>query len=79
VSSVINKIKQAAITVVGIDEDEIEIDTTWEDLGFDELDNVEFFMEIEEVFGIEILDKQAEDIHTIDALVDFLEVEHGIS
>lgn len=41
-----------------------------EDLGADSLDNVEAIMEIEDHFGIEIVDKVAEKIKTVEDLVD---------
>ncbi len=41
-----------------------------EDLGADSLDNVEAIMEIEDHFGIEIVDEVAEKIKTVEDLVD---------
>lgn len=77
-STVISKINQSLLDSAGIAEEDIANDATWEDLGLDNLDEIEFFMDIEEVFGIEISDSEAEGIHTINALIEFLEKEHDI-
>ena len=44
-----------------------------EDLGADSLDTVELVMALEEEFGIEIPDEDAEHILTVGKLVDYLE------
>jgi len=42
------------------------------DLGLDSLDTVEVVMAIEEEFSIEIPDKDADTIHSIDKAVDYI-------
>ncbi|MCJ1378030.1 Acyl carrier protein, mitochondrial [Xylographa soralifera] len=42
------------------------------DLGLDSLDTVEVVMAIEEEFSIEIPDKEADAIHSIDKAVDYI-------
>ena len=44
-----------------------------EDLGADSLDTVELVMALEEEFGVEIPDEDAERILTVGKLVDYLE------
>jgi len=44
-----------------------------EDLGADSLDTVELVMALEEEFGLEIPDEDAEHILTVGKLVDYLE------
>jgi acyl carrier protein len=44
-----------------------------DDLGADSLDTVELIMELEEEFGIEIPDEDAEKITTVGAAVDYVE------
>ncbi|KAL1900776.1 mitochondrial acyl carrier protein [Ceratocystis pirilliformis] len=45
------------------------------DLGLDSLDTVEVVMAIEEEFSIEIPDKEADSIHSVDKAVDYI-VQH---
>jgi len=42
------------------------------DLGLDSLDTVEVVMAIEEEFSIEIPDKHADTIHSVDKAVDYI-------
>ncbi|KAL5598305.1 hypothetical protein BROUX41_003636 [Berkeleyomyces rouxiae] len=42
------------------------------DLGLDSLDTVEVVMAIEEEFSIEIPDKEADSIHSVDKAVDYI-------
>lgn len=48
-----------------------------EDLGADSLDAVEVVMKLEEVFGIEIPDEEAEPLLTVKAVVDYLDRKFG--
>lgn len=43
-----------------------------EDLGADSLDVVEIVMQLEETFGIEITDEQAESVRTVSELLEQL-------
>lgn len=42
------------------------------DLGLDSLDTTDIIMHIEEEFGISIPDEIAENIHTVEQLVDYI-------
>lgn len=44
-----------------------------EDLNGDSLDTVEFVMELEDAFGIEIPDSMAEKIKTVGDVIDYVE------
>lgn len=46
------------------------------DLGADSLDTVELVMEFEEQFGIEIPDEKAEQITTVQQVIDYIQ-EHA--
>ena len=53
---------------------EIKSDSNFQnDLGADSLDTVELIMQLEEEFGIEIPDEDAETITTVQAAVDYLD------
>ena len=47
--------------------------STLQDLGADSLDMVEIIMKLEEQFGIEINDEDAEKLHNISDVVDYVQ------
>ncbi|MBE6705368.1 MAG: acyl carrier protein [Ruminococcaceae bacterium] len=49
-----DKLKTLIADHLDIDESEITLETTFEDLGIDSLDTVELMMEVEDEFGIEV-------------------------
>lgn len=56
----------------------ISNDDSLEKLGADSLDRVEIIMKLEEQFGIEISDEEAEKVHTIGQVVDYVyKLKHG--
>ena len=56
-----------------MDEGEVATDTSFvEDLGADSLDIVELVMALEEEFGVEISDEQAESITTVAEAVEYI-------
>ncbi|MFQ5532990.1 MAG: acyl carrier protein [Candidatus Methylomirabilales bacterium] len=64
------KVKKVIVEQLGVDESEVTPDASFvEDLGADSLDTVELIMVLEEEFGIEIPDEDAEKIvHVKDAV-----------
>ena len=72
--STFDKVKEVVIDKLGVDEDKIVSDASFvDDLGADSLDTVELIMQLEEEFGIEIPDEDAETITTVNAAVDYIE------
>ncbi|MEK6190302.1 MAG: acyl carrier protein [Carnobacterium alterfunditum] len=68
------KIKKIIVERFGIDEEKVTKDLTFkEDLGADSLDVVELVMELEDVFGTEISDEDAERINTVGDAVTHIE------
>ena len=60
------KIKSIITEQLGVDESEVTPDSDFaKDLGADSLDTVELVMALEEEFGIEISDEDAEKIKTV--------------
>ena len=60
------------------DKEKIKRSTTFiEDIGADSLDIVEFVMELEEEFDIQIPDDQAEKIKTVGEAIDFIDKAIG--
>jgi acyl carrier protein len=68
---VFEKIKSVIASQLGIEEGEIEINTSFEDLGVDSLDLFQIIIELEEEFGVQIED--AESIKTVQDAVNYIE------
>ena len=61
---------------LGIDEEEIKLEASFvDDLGADSLDIVELVMALEEEYGIEIPDEDAEKIKTVQDAITYIQ-EH---
>lgn len=71
-STVFDKIKAIVVEQLGVDEDEVTMETTFESLNADSLDVVELVMALEEEFGLEIPDEDAEKLVTVKAAVDYV-------
>ena len=72
--STFDKVKEVVIDKLGVEDDKIVSDASFvDDLGADSLDTVELIMQLEEEFGIEIPDEDAENITTVQAAVDYID------
>lgn len=72
----LQKIQEIAADRLGVDEGDVTPEASFrEDLEADSLDLVELIMELEEQFGMEIPDEEAEKITTVEQAVDYV-VEH---
>ncbi len=70
------KVRSIIAQQLGADESEITEDAHFiEDLGADSLDTVELVMALEEEFGIEISDEDAEKIQTVGDVIKYIK-EH---
>ena len=70
---VLDKVIQLISERFSVDVLKITKDTTFqEDLGADSLDVVELVMELEDIFGIQISDEDAEQIVTIGDAVNYI-------
>jgi acyl carrier protein len=68
---ILEKIKGVIASQLGIEEDEIKLETSFEDLGVDSLDLFQIIIELEEQFGVQIED--AESIKTVEDAVKYIE------
>jgi acyl carrier protein len=70
------KIKKIIIDQLGVDESEVTMEASFvDDLGADSLDTVELVMALEEEFGIEIPDEDAEKLITVGDAVKYIEMK----
>ena len=71
--STFDKVKDVILDKLGVEESQITMEASFvDDLGADSLDTVELIMELEEEFGIEIPDEDAEKITTVQQAIDFV-------
>jgi acyl carrier protein len=71
-ASVLDKIKKIIVDQLDVEESEITLETSFEDLDADSLDIVELIMALEEEFGIEIPDEDGEKLTTVGSAVDYI-------
>ncbi|HEY1082065.1 MAG TPA: acyl carrier protein [Prosthecobacter sp.] len=70
---ILRKVKVLTAEILRLDVDDIEPDCELAgDLGADSLDQVELVMAVEEEFNVAISDEDAEDILTVQDMVDWL-------
>jgi acyl carrier protein len=69
-------VKGIIVEQLGVDQDQVTEDASFvDDLGADSLDQVELVMALEEEFGIEIPDEDAEKITRVKEAVSYIQ-EH---
>jgi len=72
-ASVEEKVKHIIVEQLGVDEDEVKPEASFvDDLGADSLDVVELVMALEEEFGLEISDEDAEKLTTVKHAIDYI-------
>jgi acyl carrier protein len=68
-----DRVKQLVVKQLGVEESAVIGKAKFiEDLGADSLDIVELVMAMEEAFGVDIPDEEAENIRTVDDAVQFI-------
>lgn len=67
-------VKKIVVEQLGVDSNQVEPQSSFvDDLGADSLDLVELIMALEEKFGVEISDEQAEKITTVKEALDYIQ------
>jgi acyl carrier protein len=71
---VFQKVKEIIVERLSVDEKDVTNEASFiDDLGADSLDTVELVMALEEEFGLEIPDEEAEKIVTVGDAVKYIE------
>ncbi|OGB88968.1 acyl carrier protein [candidate division WOR-1 bacterium RIFCSPHIGHO2_01_FULL_53_15] len=72
-NKIYDDIKKVVVEQLGVAESEVKREASFvDDLGADSLDTVELVMALEEAFGIEIPDEDAEKIKTIGDTISYV-------
>jgi len=72
-ASVDERVKHIIVEQLGVDEEEVKPEASFvDDLGADSLDVVELVMALEEEFGLEISDEDAEKLSNVAKAVDYI-------
>lgn len=73
-STIEERVKQIIAGQLSIKEEDIKNEASFvDDLGADSLDTVELVMALEEEFGTEIPDEEAEKIATVQQAIDYIQ------
>lgn len=76
--SVEQKVKSIVAEQLGVAVEEVKNESSFQDdLGADSLDVVELVMALEEAFGCEIPDEEAEKITTVQAAIDYVNAKQA--
>ncbi len=72
-SQIFSKVASIIAQQINVPEDTLTRESTLDSLGVDSLDRVEIVMKLEEEFGIEIGDEDAEKIQSLEQAVNYIE------
>lgn len=67
------KVAEIIAQKLKIDKNSVALQSTLQDLGADSLDMAEIIIKLEEQFGIEINDQDAEKLHNVNDVVDYVQ------
>ena len=77
-SNIEQQVKKIVAEQLGVSEADVKNESSFQDdLGADSLDIVELVMALEEAFGCEIPDEEAEQITTVQLAIDYVNAHQG--
>ena len=77
-SDIEKRVKDVVVEQLGVDEADVTDKASFvDDLGADSLDTVELVMALEEEFGTEIPDEEAEKITTVQLAIDYVKANQA--
>ncbi|MCX5922167.1 MAG: acyl carrier protein [Candidatus Dependentiae bacterium] len=68
----LNKVVEVVAKILKVEKNTVVPTATLQDLGADSLDMAEIIIKLEEVFGIEINDDDAEKLHNVNEVVEYV-------
>ncbi|HIK34471.1 MULTISPECIES: acyl carrier protein [unclassified Thermosynechococcus] len=72
-SEILEKVKAIVADQLSVDAEKVVPEASFaEDLNADSLDSVELIMALEEAFGVDIPDEEAEKLKTVQDVLDFI-------
>lgn len=71
--NILNVVREMIVDRFGVQEEKVNEEMTFEDLGADSLDVVELVMELEDHFNIQFDDEKIEELNTIGDSVKYIE------
>jgi acyl carrier protein len=69
---IFEKVRSIIVEQLGVEENVVAMETSFEAMNADSLDIVELIMALEEAFSIEIPDEDAEKLLTVGTAVDYI-------
>jgi len=72
--AILDDVREVIVDKLGVDADKVVPEARFiEDLGADSLDTVELIMGLEDKFGLEISDEDAEKIRTVQDAINYIQ------
>ena len=68
----LQKVIDLIVKELKIEHNDVKVNVSFQDLGVDSLDMVQIIMKCEEQFGLEVPDEKAEQFHSINDLIDYI-------
>lgn len=73
-AATLERLTKIIVDRIGVSESDVTLEAKFkDDLGADSLDVVEFMMEVEDEFGVEVADEDAEQLVTVGDVVKYIE------